>query len=95
MDQDNDLERGDSCKKIHLSELNKLTQQQCSILREEDTYFVCKYCTGKIQALGEGRSQSLIPPSSRDPVPGSGLLPLRGLLPPVRTGPGRRWCGPP
>ena len=55
MADDNDIVKCDHCNKhFYLWELDKLTPKQCSIIREEDPFLVCEYCTGKIQAIGEG-----------------------------------------
>ncbi|MFP3391039.1 hypothetical protein [Brevibacillus sp. SIMBA_040] len=47
--------RCDHCLKINeFWELEKLKLQKCSILQKDETYLLCEYCIGAIEAMGEG-----------------------------------------
>ncbi|REK64107.1 hypothetical protein [Brevibacillus sedimenti] len=54
MIEDDDLVRCEHCKKLFLwCEIEELSPERCSILRDEEIYYICEYCIGANEGTGE------------------------------------------
>jgi hypothetical protein len=44
-------------KLVSPGEMDTLTSQKCTILKENEMYLICEYCIGAIECKGEGTGE--------------------------------------